>query len=380
MESTRLKYKPISHAITGSILYLNMTNSNNNREPNITNDNIDDRQIDGVIFDSRWIGSHGIGRFAQEIACRLKFKNHYKSDRNPAGLFSAFELGLWATPKKGSSIYSPSYIPPLLSRLPFSFTIHDLNHIDVLHNSSLIKRIYYRIIIFPAIKRAYRVLTVSEFSKKRIVDWSGCSPEKVMVVGNGVSSAFHEAVTAAEPGYRYIFCCSNRKGHKNEARLLAAFKKSELNNTMKLVLTGYADDHILNIIKQLRLETSVVFTGKVSEEDLASWYKGAVVTVFPSLYEGFGLPLIESMACGTPVIASNTTCLPEIGGDAGYYVDPMDIDSISSGLIRVIQDESLRIQMREKGLSRATLYTWDRTAKLVRDALRGMNPITPPSF
>lgn len=355
-----------------------MTNSHKSSEPHNVSGITDDLQVEGVIYDSRWIGTHGIGRFAQEIACRLKFKEHYKSNKNPAGLFSAFQLGLWATQKKGSSIYSPSYIPPLLSTLPFSFTIHDLNHIDVPYNSSLIKRIYYRTIILPAITRAYCVLTVSEFSKKRIVDWSGCSPEKVKVVGNGVSSAFHEAVAPIKPGYRYIFCCSNRKGHKNETRLLEAFKKSELNNTMKIVFTGHADASTLNIIKQHKLELSVIFTGHVSEGELASWYKGATASIFPSLYEGFGLPLIESMACGTPVIASNTTCLPEIGGDAGYYVDPMDIDSISTGILNVVQDKSLQIQMREKGLSRAKLFTWDRTASLVSNALRGMSSKNNP--
>lgn len=332
----------------------------------------DTKSSDGIIFDSRWIGSHGIGRFAKEIADRLLFSNNCVSNRNPAGLFSAIELGLWATPKKGKALFSPSYIPPLFSSLPFSFTIHDLNHIDIEHNSSLLKRLFYRAVIRPAIKRAYRVLTVSEFSKKRIIDWSGCPPEKVKVVGNGVTTAFNDGVEPMKPGYSYIFCCSNRKGHKNEHRLLQAFQKSGLSNQLKLVFTGKPDDGTSNFIKELSLEASVVFTGQVSEEELASWYKGAIVTAFPSLYEGFGLPLIESMACGTPVIASNTTCLPEIGGDAGYYVDPLSVDSIAEGLKHVVGDEYLRNEMREKGLSRAKLFTWDRTANLVSDALKGM--------
>ena len=194
----------------------------------------------------------------------------------------------------------------------------------------------------------------------------------VKVVGNGVTTVFNDAVEPMKPGYTYIFCCSNRKGHKNEPRLLQAFQKSGLSNQLKLVFTGKSDEESSNLINKLNLEASVVFTGQVSEETLASWYKGAIVTAFPSLYEGFGLPLIESMACGTPVIASNTTCLPEIGGDAGYYVDPLSVDSIAEGLKHVVGDESLRKEMREKGLSRAKLFTWDRTASLVSDALKGM--------
>ncbi|MCU1756083.1 glycosyltransferase family 4 protein [Pseudomonas helleri] len=328
--------------------------------------------LDGVIFDSRWIGSHGIGRFAKEVSERLKFTVNYSSTINPAGLFSAFALGLWATPKRGKSIFSPSYIPPVFSSLPFSFTIHDLNHIDVSHNSSLFKRIYYRTIILPAVKRAYRVLTVSEFSKKKIIDWSGCSPEKIKVVGNGVSEAFNYSAQPICPGYSYIFCCSNRKGHKNEVRLLHAFKKSTLYQEMKLVFTGKPDAEILEAISNLQLEDHVIFTGKVSENDLASWYKGAIMTAFPSLYEGFGLPLIESMACGTPVIASNTTSLPEIGGDAAYYVNPLNVDDIAVGLMHVAKNESLRNQMCEKGLLRAQQFTWDRTANLVSNALKGI--------
>lgn len=335
-------------------------------------DNNDNNELNGIIYDSRWIGSHGIGRFAKEIADRLSFSENYSSKKNPAGLLSAIELGLWSTHSRGKAVYSPSYIPPLFSDLPFSFTIHDLNHIDVEHNSSLLKRLYYRFIIRPAIKKAYRVLTVSEFSKKRIIDWSGCSPEKVTVVGNGVTAVFNEAAPPMQPGYSYIFCCSNRKGHKNEPRLLQAFKKSELNNKMKLVFSGKPDNDILDLIKKLQLESAIIFTGQVSEEELASWYAGAVITAFPSLYEGFGLPLVESMACGTPIIASNTTCLPEIGGNAGYYVDPLSVVSIAEGLKHLVGDESLRKEMREKGLLRAKLFTWDRSSDLVRDALKGM--------
>lgn len=349
-----------------------MNNSKSTILPIRPNSKSSHAHLHGVIFDSRWIGSHGIGRFAKEVSDRLNFTASHISDKNPAGLFSAIQLGLWATPKKGKALFSPSYIPPIFSSLPFSFTIHDLNHIDVEYNSSLLKRIYYRAIIRPAIKRAYRVLTVSEFSKKRIIDWSGCLPEKVKVVGNGVTAVFNDAVEPMKPGYSYIFCCSNRKGHKNEPRLIRAFQKSGLDNQLKLVFTGKADENISRLIKELSLETSIVFTGQVSEDTLASWYKGAIVTAFPSLYEGFGLPLIESMACGTPVIASNTTCLPEIGGDAGYYVDPLSIESIAEGLKHVVGDESLRKEMREKGLSRAKLFTWDRTASLVSDALKGM--------
>ena len=175
-----------------------------------------------------------------------------------------------------------------------------------------------------------------------------------------------------EPGFPYIYCCSNRKGHKNEFRLLQAFKLTHFVNDLKLVFSGEPKEKADKKLNSMGLGGKVLYTGKISDEMMASWYRGAVATVFPSLYEGFGLPVIESMACGTPVIASNTTSLPEAGGDAAYYVDPMEPESIAEGIRRILHDEALLREMREKGLKRASLFTWDRTAKLVEDALIGM--------
>lgn len=323
-------------------------------------------------YDSRWNGQHGIGRFAVEVSDRLNFSHHFINNTPPTKALSEFSLGRWANQSGAKAIYSPGYIPPCGTKIPFAFTIHDLNHIDVPHNSSLLKRAYYRIIIRPAIDRAYRVLTVSEFSRQRIIEWSGCNPEKVCVVGNGVSKAFSINTEKQIREYRYLFCCSNRKGHKNEYRLLHAFVESGLSNDLKLVFTGYPDNGLKALIQNLGLTEAVIFTGLISEADLSSWYRGAEATVFPSLYEGFGLPVIESMACGTPVIASNTTSLPEVGGNAGYYVDPLDIENIAQGIRRVTSDNNLRSQMCENGLIRARAFTWDRTASLVKKAIGGI--------
>ena len=174
------------------------------------------------------------------------------------------------------------------------------------------------------------------------------------------------------PGYHYFFCCSNRRGHKNEARLLHAFANSKLGKDFKLVLSGNADKKISETIRSLKISDQIVFTGKVSEVALASWYKGAIATIFPSIYEGFGLPIIESMASGTPVIASNITSLPEVGGDAAYYFDPYDLNSISDAMSKIVHDENLRQMMRIKGLDQARTFSWDKTSELVGKALDGI--------
>lgn len=328
--------------------------------------------MNNIAYDSRWNGQHGIGRFATEVSSRLKFSHYLTSNHSPTQLFSEYRLSRWANECGAKALYSPGYIPPYNSKIPFAFTIHDLNHVDVPHNSSILKKIYYKKIIRPAIDKAYKILTVSEFSKARIVDWSNCDDSKVHVVGNGVSDFFYAAHSPMMPGYHYFFCCSNRRGHKNESRLLHAFANSKLGKDFKLVLSGNADKEISETIRSLRISDQIVFTGKVSELALASWYKGAIATIFPSIYEGFGLPIIESMASGTPVIASNITSLPEVGGDAVYYFDPYDLNSISDAMSKIAHDESLRQIMRIKGLDQARMFSWDKTSELVGKALDGI--------
>jgi glycosyltransferase involved in cell wall biosynthesis len=325
-----------------------------------------------LAYDARWMGSHGIGRFAAEIAQRIPFGLQFTEGKNPASMFSAFELGNWLRRSGRKGLYSPGYIPPIGTNVPFVFTIHDLNHLDVPHNSSRAKRLFYRTVILPGVHRAYRIVTVSEFAKQRIISWSGCTPDKVIVTCNGVSEVFLQYSEPIKLGYEYLFCCSNRKGHKNEDRLLAAFKLSALYKELKLVFTGDVDEKIAARINMLGLEASVVFTGRVSEAELAAWYRGAIATVFPSLYEGFGLPVIESMACGTPVVTSNTTSLPEVGGDAVLYVDPMSVESIAEGIKRIVGDNALRNRMQEMGKERVSFFTWERSEISVRNALTGM--------
>lgn len=322
-----------------------------------------------IAFDSRWIGPHGIGRFATEVQDRLNFTKLFDGAGNPASFASSVRLGRWLAGSGAKALYSPGYIPPSGSRLPFVFTIHDLNHIDVEHNSSVLKRLYYQIIIRPAVHRAEQVLTVSEFSRGRIVEWADCDPDRVTVVGNGVSDIFHAQVVPMQPGYAYFFCCSNRKGHKNEKRLVQAFKLSGLHRDCKLVFTGNADIDLQQLIAREDLQDRVLFTGRLSEIELASWYRGAIATVFPSLYEGFGLPVAESMACGTPVITSEVSSMPEVGGDAALYVDPHDSDSISMAMLAVAGDTELSKQLCARGLVQAQNFTWDRTAGLVSTAL-----------
>lgn len=322
-----------------------------------------------IVFDSRWIGSNGIGRFAHEISNRINFLHKIDHKINPTSFISPLVIEHWLKSNNSLKFFSPGFIPPLSEKYKFVFTIHDLNHIDLPYNSSHIKKIFYSQVIRPAIHKAQFVFTVSEYSKARIVEWANCDADKIINVGNGVSNSFTTYSEPEKPGFPYIFCCSNRKRHKNEERLIRAYKHSNLFNDIKLVLTGNSSQEIEFLIQSLSLQGSVIFTGEVSEPKLAAWYRGAISTIFPSLYEGFGFPIIESMACGTPIITSKTTSMPEIAGDAALYVDPYNIDEISYAMLRITSDQELRSSLQQNGLIRAKQYTWDSTASIVKEYL-----------
>ncbi|MDG9857160.1 glycosyltransferase family 4 protein [Pseudomonas nitroreducens] len=318
-----------------------------------------------VTFDSRWCGQNGIGRFAYELQNRIDFHKTLSTNWSPTSIISPIVATAASIIDRIENLYIPGYVPLLGRKTPYSFTIHDLNHIDTPFNSSIAKNLFYRSIIKPATKNCRYIFTVSGYSKSRIVDWSDCPPEKVIVVGNGVSEVFTPNTEAAQFDAPFIFCCSNRKGHKNESRLLKAFKSSGLHKEVFLVLSGFPNEEITAELISLGLEKSVIFSGQTSESQLASLYAGAIFTVFPSLYEGFGLPVIESMACGTPVITSNLTSMPEIGGSAAIYVDPYDIDSIGDAMQKLLGDHELRKNMRDRGIIQSSKFSWDNTAQIV---------------
>jgi len=322
------------------------------------------------LYDARWLGVHGIGRFAAEVISRLSLRMHEL--RGPWG--PAFPLDplwvSWQIAKQQPDVYfSPGYNPPLKSKVPFVFTVHDLNHLDVPDNSSLAKRLYYNHVIAPACRRAYKVLTVSEYSRQRILEWSGLETDRVINVGNGVGVEFSPNGEANKPDYSYFLYIGARKKHKNLRNLFIAFSEARLPNTVKLVLSGLPDKELVSLGEQLGIGERLVFVGEISGENLPSYYRGALALVLPSLYEGFGLPIVEAMACGTAVVTSDRTSMPEIAGDAGYLIDPESVSSITSALVRVIQNDDERSMRIRNGLIHVKKFSWAETAKKVEDVL-----------
>lgn len=322
-----------------------------------------------VCYDPRWQGSHGIGRFSSAVLKRIPCEP-LKVAGNPASPLDPLRLALALSGVPRDTVFfSPGYNTPLFSRVPFVFTLHDLNHIDRPENSSALKRLYYSTILKKACHRANHVLTVSNYSRTRIADWSGLPVERVTNVGNGVDTAFNPAVEPYTPGYPYLFCVGNRRLHKNEFRVVEAFAAADMPEGMRLILSGNPTAELVGRIENRGQSDRIVFAGQIPEAQMPSFYRGAVALLFPSLYEGFGLPVIEAMACGTPVITSNTTSLPEVAGEAALLVNPESVEEIASAVSRLASDSSLQDDLRRKGYGQAAKFTWERTAALISEAL-----------
>jgi glycosyltransferase involved in cell wall biosynthesis len=320
-------------------------------------------------IDTRWLGSHGIGRFTAEVQRRLALRD-WGLAGSPSSPLDPLRL-TWAMAKlpRHTVVFSPGYNAPLWPVRPFVFALHDLNHLDVPNNSSASKRLYYRTVIRRACHAARKVLTGSEFSRQRIIEWAGVPSQQVVGVGYGVDASFSPDGARYDPDLGYLLMVSNRRPHKNEERALAAFARARIDPSIRLLLTGLPTNTLQAFIAHLGLTERVDFLGRVEDTQLPAVYRGALGLLFPSFYEGFGLPVIEAMASGVPVLTSTVTALPEVAGDAALLVDPYDVDAIASGIERLLTDEDLRTRLRVAGLKRAAMFRWDDVAARVQRVL-----------
>lgn len=253
-------------------------------------------------------------------------------------------------------------MPPMFSKYPYVITIHDLIHLKYGNKARVI---YYNDVIRPLLKKAIYVLTVSEYSRREILDWADLPSEKVISVYNATSSGYMYEGRKFDPGYQYLLYVGNKRPHKNIMRLLTAFSQAELPDDIKLVFTGDTTKELSELASKLKITNRLVFLGFVPEEDLPSIYRGAMAVMLVSLYEGFGIPIIEAMACGVPVLTSNVSAMPEISGGAAHLVDPMNEGAISAGIEKIVNDTELRETLIKRGILRSHEFSWDDTASKV---------------
>jgi glycosyltransferase involved in cell wall biosynthesis len=283
--------------------------------------------------------------------------------------------------EKPDVFHAPHYVLPPATRRRSVVTIHDCIHLmfpQYLRNRGAY--FYARASMWSAAHQAHRILTVSEASKRDIIHFFSVRPEKVVVVYNAIEERFsetpsEEAIERVRERYQlnhpFVLYVGNIKPHKNLVRLIEAFAELRRRgfDELKLLIIG---DEISKLpalrraVHTHRLHKHVRFLGYLEDETLASLYRLASVFVFPSLYEGFGLPPLEAMASGTPVVTSNVSSMPEVTGDAAVLVDPYSVESIVEGIARVLTDPALSSDLRRKGIARAREFSWDRSVQRTR--------------
>ena len=318
-----------------------------------------------TLVDDRWIAPHGLGRFAKEVISRMK--NYTSVPRKLAvlSILDSFWISYVICNDKPDLYFSPGFNPPIYSKSPYIFTIGDLIHLKVAEERSFFKILYYQTVVKSATKKAKAVLTFSEYSRNEIIQWSGMDPSRIHNVQCGVGKDFSPAGEKYEPGYPYLIYVGNRKPHKNLHRLMLAFSRSKIDSSYCLLLSGQRDENLLETAKKYNIQDRIHFAGLISDADLPKYYRGARGLTFPSLYEGFGLPPLEAMACGTPVLTSNTTSLPEVVGDSALLVDPKNIEQIQVCIETIVNDDDIHKKMSALGLERAKQFTWENTFKKI---------------
>lgn len=323
-----------------------------------------------IFFDARWLGDHGIGRFAHQVYRSFPDLIPFNVRRRPFHPLDPWLLGSDLRGIRAQRYFSAGYNSPAAWSGRFVFTLHDLNHLRVADNSNTLKRAYYQYVIKPACHRADCVLTVSEYARNEILEWSKAS--RIINVGNGVGPPFCAEGSRFQPGFPYFVYVGSKKANKNLPRLLHAYARGGVKSDIRLVMTGEPTPSLALEIGRLGLNQDVVFVGSKTIEELAELYRGALALMFPSLYEGFGYPPLEAMACGTPVLTSNVCAIPETVGDAALLIDPLSTEQIADGIRRLANDASFRASLRERGLLRAAQSSWETTALRIKAVLQAL--------
>ncbi len=273
-------------------------------------------------------------------------------------------------------LHSPDFIPPFRRACKSVITVHDLNFLlyrDFLTPESAS---YYGQ-IDQAVRKCDHIIAVSQSTKRDIIQLTGAPEDKITVVHEAAHPSYRpldaeEAMRSVQEhfglGRPFVLFVSTIEPRKNVPTLLRAFRRllDDYRAEVDLVLAGekgWLFDDVFKLVRELSLEDRVRFLGRVDTDDLMNLYNAARLLVHPALYEGFGLPPLEAMACGTPVVASNTSSLPEVVGDAALLIDPNEADELTVAIWRLLSDEDLRAQMREKGLKRAQLFSWRKAAE-----------------
>ena len=280
--------------------------------------------------------------------------------------------------EKPDLVHFPYFFhPSLFLGAPYVVTIFDTAYSYFPGSLSRKERLAYQLMMRRSIRKAALVLTDSHSAKRDIIRFFNGDEAKIRVIPLGVEERFRpmddDAAFRARLGLpdRYILYMGNHRPHKNLPVLVNAFARIRRDIPHYLVLPWHPDNDCRqteDAVAEAAIAEQVVFLRDLPDEALPSLYSAAGLFVYPSLYEGFGLPPLEAMASGTPVISSNTSSLPEVVGEAGILLDPHDVEGLAEAILNVLRNPELQQEMREKGIERAKLFTWENTARLTLQA------------
>jgi glycosyltransferase involved in cell wall biosynthesis len=351
-------------------------------------------------------GIDGIGMYSERLLGRLRSSDtisvetfefahkHHLIGKNDWGNYQLQSAFSWATgmvfpvanfkiPREVDVVHSTDHFIPKVSKRPLVATIHDAiplsNPEGVRYNLKGLRHTIFR----KAASWPQKVITVSEYSKREIVKWFGISEDKITVTPLGVDEKWHTAVPSedlarvkAKYGLpeRFFLFVGTLQPRKNVRRIIDAHKSlpPQLRREVPLIIAGrhgwMCDAEVAEL--QSCQDGKLRWLQYVPSEDLLPIFKHAAALVWPSLNEGFGLPVLEAYAAGLPVVTSNTTSLPEVAGDAALLVHPENTGEIADAMRHMANDDALRSDLRTRGQSRAKQFTWDRTARLTIDVYR----------
>jgi glycosyltransferase involved in cell wall biosynthesis len=355
-----------------------------------------------IVFDARVLGNrmHGISRYCLNLLQHLLAEdegNDYLVLTGPSPIKDWFDPAVpvrWLQTsiplyslqeqffipflirKESFDLYhSPTYTIPL----PFSprgiLTIHDLIPLIFPKDFGWRHRLFFRFVVHRALSSCLNIFTVSDRSREDIITYCRDCQGRIVVTPNGLDSHWRpktldpEFIQRYSLDQRYLVFVGNPKPHKNFSRVLSAFELLMKEDQYPGILVAIGvEPRDLSI----ELKDRVLFLPRCDDKELALFYSGADLLAAPSLYEGFGLPVLEAMACGCPVLISDRGALPEITGDAGFQVNPYDIHAIKDGMGRVLFDPDLRRNLKDRGVTRAGHYSWEKTTRIVLDTYKSL--------
>ncbi len=260
--------------------------------------------------------------------------------------------------------WNPGFIPALPTGIKSVVTVHDLTH---LHFYTKSHRLYYNTLFRPLYRCCDLIICVSNFTRNEFLNWSGINENKVVVIPNAIEPNFSNLANPVIGGRPYLFYAGNRRSYKNVPLIVEAFFRSDLHKVgYDLLLTGSPDITLLEIAKKIGNVNNLKFLGFLTDQQLVAYYKGATAVLFLSSYEGFGLPILEAMACGTPILLSKAGAFLEVAGeDAALFTDINSVESVVEGMKSITNNFILRDSLIQNGYRRLLDFSIDDSAELL---------------